>query len=54
MVTDKKWKIFSIVGVSVVQWRNAQGTLAGGLEGFGDEAGDLTLYLAGGGPAVCV
>ena len=28
--------------------------MAGGLGGFGDEAGDLSLYFAGGGQAVRV
>jgi len=32
----------------VVWWRHAQVKMAGGLEGFGDEAGDLPLYLAAG------
>jgi hypothetical protein len=38
----------------MVWWLHAQVAMAGGLEGFGDEAGDLPLYLAGGGSAVCV
>ena len=33
--------------VLVVWWIHAQGTLAGGVEGLGHEAGDLPLYLAG-------
>jgi len=53
-VTDKMWRISLVVRISVVRWTHAQVKMAGGLEGFGDETGDLPLYLAGGGSAVCV
>jgi len=54
MVTDKLLRISLVMRILVVWWRHAQVKMAGGLEGIGDEAGDLPLYLAGGGPAVCV
>ena len=37
-----------VVRFPVVWWTHAQVTMAGGLEGFGDEGGYIPLYLAGG------
>jgi hypothetical protein len=48
------YRISLAAGSLMVWWGHAQGTVAGGLAGFGFEAGDLPLYLAGGGPAFCV
>ena len=38
----------------VVWWLYAQVTMAGGLERFGYQAGDISLYISGGGSEVCV
>jgi hypothetical protein len=53
-VTDKLLKICLAAGFVEIAWWHAQGSVAGSLAEFGLEAGDIPLYLAGGGSAFCV
>jgi hypothetical protein len=48
------YRILLASGRILAVWRHAQGTVVGDLAGFGGEAGDLPLHLAGGRPALGV
>jgi hypothetical protein len=53
-VTDKLSNFVLAFGCAEVVLLHAQGTLVGELAAFLLETGDLPLYIAGGGPALCV
>ncbi len=53
-VTDKKKRLRLPSGIGRVGWGHEKGSVVDEFTGSGEETGDLSLHLAGGGPTLCL